>query len=149
MLSVTRAVNLAGASVAEVNEPEWFRVLNVSSRIVHVTTTLPEDISMPAGPKVEFDLEEGGYRDLSALPALQIRGDAPIAVGQLQGSQSTTGIPFTLPGGDPAGDPGAVVNEPQRAQGLHEPQPGRLEVAHLLVGVHLSLIHISEPTRPY
>ncbi len=98
----TRAVNLAGASVAEVNEPEWFRVLNVSSRIVHVTTTLPEDISMPAGPKVEFDLEEGGYRDIRALADFQIHGDAPISVGQLQGSQSTTGIPTALPGGDPA-----------------------------------------------
>lgn len=98
----TRAVNLAGASVREVNEPEWFRVLNVSSRIVHVTTTLPEDITMPAGPKVEFDLEEGAYRDIRALADFQIRGDAPISVGQLQGSQQTTGIPFSLPGGDPA-----------------------------------------------
>jgi hypothetical protein len=98
----TRAVNLAGASVAEVNEPEWFRVLNVSSRIVHVTTTLPEDISMPAGPKVEFDLEEGGYHDIRALADFIVRADAPVSVGQLQGSQTTTGIPLTLPGGDPA-----------------------------------------------
>ena len=90
------------AMVAQVNEPEWVRVMNATSRIVHVTTTLPEDISMPAGPKVEFDLEEGGYHDIRALADFQIRGDAPIAVRQLQGSQSTTGIPFSLPGGDPS-----------------------------------------------
>ena len=100
--SRTRAVSQAGGSVALVNEPEWFRVLNVSSTPVHVTTTLPEDLANPAGPKVEFDLDTGEHQDIRALADFQIHSDAPVSVNQLQGSQSTTGIPFTLPGGDPS-----------------------------------------------
>lgn len=100
--SRTRAVSQAGATVAVVNEPEWFRVLNASSQVVHVTTTLPEDISNPGGPTVAFDLEEGEFRDVRALADFILRADAPVIVGQFMGSQSTTGIPTTLPGGDPA-----------------------------------------------
>ncbi|MBL8602866.1 MAG: IgGFc-binding protein [Myxococcales bacterium] len=100
--SRSSALLQAGARVAEVNEPEWFRVLNVSSAPVHVTTTLPEDIANPAGPKVEFDLDEGEYRDLRALADFIIRGSGAVQVAQYMGSQSTTGIPTALPGGDPA-----------------------------------------------
>lgn len=98
----SRALLQAGARVAEVNEPEWFRVLNASSRPVRVTTTLPEDIANPTGPTVTFDLDEGEFRDIRALADFQLRGDGPVLVGQFMGSQSTTGIPNTLPGGDPA-----------------------------------------------
>ncbi len=100
--SRSRAVTRAGVTVTESNEPEWFRVLNVSSRLVRVTTTLPEDLGDPGGPTVAFDLEEGAHRDIRALADFQLRGDAPVAVAQLQGSQSTTGVPFPLPGGDPS-----------------------------------------------
>jgi hypothetical protein len=100
--SRTRAVSLAGATVAVVNEPEWFRVLNASSQVVRVTTTLPEDLSNPGGATVEFSLEEGEFRDIRALADFILRADAPVIVGQFMGSQGTTGIPTTLPGGDPA-----------------------------------------------
>jgi hypothetical protein len=100
--SRTHAVTVAGAAVAEVNEPEWFRVLNVASRVVRVTTTLPEDLAAPGGPTVGFDLEEGGYRDIRALADFILRADAPVTLAQLQGSQTTTGIPSRLPGGDPS-----------------------------------------------
>ena len=100
--SRTQAVSNAGATVAVVNEPEWFRVLNASTAPVRVTTTLPENVEMPAGPTVEFELDIGQFRDIRALADFTIRGDGPLIVGQLMGSQQTTGIPFTLPGGDPA-----------------------------------------------
>jgi len=63
---------------------------------------LPENVEMPAGPTVEFELDIGQFRDIRALADFTIRGDGPLIVGQLMGSQQTTGIPFTLPGGDPA-----------------------------------------------
>ncbi len=100
--SRTTAVTNAGGSVAVVNEPEWFRVLNATSAPVHVTTTLPEDITVPTGPTIEFDLGEGEFHDIRALADFLVNANGQIIVGQLQGSQSTTGIPFTLPGGDPS-----------------------------------------------
>jgi hypothetical protein len=98
----TPAVRAAGALVTVVNEPEWFRVLNASSRTVNVTTTLPTDISRPESQPVAFALEEGEHRDIRGLADFQIDTDGPVMVAQLMGSQQTTGLPFTLPGGDPA-----------------------------------------------
>ncbi|MEZ4408319.1 MAG: IgGFc-binding protein [Polyangiales bacterium] len=102
LASRTRALFQAGATVAQVNEPEWFRVLNPGTAIVHVTTTLPVDVADPDGPRLEFDLDDGQYRDIRALADFTMRGDAPIIVGQFMGSQSTAGIASNLPGGDPA-----------------------------------------------
>jgi hypothetical protein len=98
----TPAVINAGGTVARVNEPEWFRVLNPGTQPVRVTTTLPVDIANPAGPTVEFDLDVGEKQDIVAQTDFIIRANGRVSVGQLMGSQNTTGIPLTLPGGDPA-----------------------------------------------
>jgi hypothetical protein len=98
----TTAVTNAGAMVAQVNEPEWFRVMNPGSAPVHVETTLPTDINVPGGPTLEFDLEEGESYDIRALADFVIRGNGRVSVAQFMGSQNTTGIPLTLPGGDPS-----------------------------------------------
>ncbi len=98
----TVAVTNAGAMVAQVNEPEWFRVMNPGSSPVHVETTLPVDVNVPGGPTVEFDLDEGESYDIRALADFIIRGNSRISVAQFMGSQNTTGIPLTLPGGDPS-----------------------------------------------
>ncbi len=98
----TRAVTNAGAMVAQVNEPEWFRVMNPGSSPVHVETTLPVDVSNPGGPTLAFDLDEGEFRDIRALADFIIRGNNRVSVAQFMGSQNTTGIPLTLPGGDPS-----------------------------------------------
>ena len=100
--SRTPAVTNAGAMVAQVNEPEWFRVMNPSSEPVHVETTLPVDLANPGGPTLEFDLDDGERYDIRGLTDFTIRANGRVIVGQLMGSQNTTGIPLTLPGGDPS-----------------------------------------------
>ena len=52
--------------------------------------------------KLNRVLEEGEFRDIRALADFILRANAPVIVGQFMGSQGTTGIPTTLPGGDPA-----------------------------------------------
>lgn len=98
----TPAVTNAGAMVALVNEPEWFRVLNPGTQALHVETTLPVDVGNPSGPTLEFDLDEGESYDIRALTDFTLRANSRVIVGQLMGSQNTTGIPLTLPGGDPS-----------------------------------------------
>ncbi len=98
----TEAVTNAGARVASAVTVEWFRVLNPGSGRVHVDTTLPARMDDPTGPTVAFDLEEGQFRDLRAEADFLLRGNGRVIVGQLMGGQATTGIPFTLPGGDPS-----------------------------------------------
>ncbi len=100
--SRTQAVYNAGGDVAVVNEPEWFRILNAGSVAVHVTTTLPSDVTTPTSDPVEFDLNEGESYDIRAMADFDVSADGPVIVGQFQGSQNTTGIPLTLPGGDPS-----------------------------------------------
>jgi hypothetical protein len=98
----TPPVAAAGASVAQVTEPEWFRVLNVSTAPVRVDTTLPRDPAMPDGPTVSFDLAVGAHRDLMSTHDFTLRGSGRITLAQLMAGQTTTGIPFPLPGGDPS-----------------------------------------------
>ncbi len=98
----TTAVTNAGARVADAVTVEYFRVLNPNSARVRVTTTLPAEPRDPAGPPLAFDLEPGEFRDLRAESDALLRGDGRLVVGQLLAGQGTTGIPFTLPGGDPS-----------------------------------------------
>jgi len=98
----TEAVAQAGARVASAPTVEYFRVLNPGSGRVRVTTTLPERMEVPDGPTLTFDLEPGAFRDLRAESDFLLRGDGRLIVGQLLAGQGTTGIPFTLPGGDPS-----------------------------------------------
>lgn len=84
-------------SVAEVNEPEWVRVVAVANGTTNVTTTLPP-------PDDRFSLRD---RESIILRADQdfmmfTEDAAPLAVLQALPSQEAVGIPNFYPGGDPA-----------------------------------------------
>jgi hypothetical protein len=80
--------------VANVEEPEWIRVVATSGR-TRVRTTL-------APPDDDFILLERGDRTLRADRDVLIRADSPVQVLQALGSQGVTGIPRQYPGGDPS-----------------------------------------------
>jgi hypothetical protein len=100
--SRSAAVRAAGGMVAEVNEPQWYRLLNVSGAAAEVTTTLPNDPSDPMSEPVTFTLEPGQHRTLRALSDFQVSSTLPLLASTVTGSQQTTGIPFDQPGGDPS-----------------------------------------------
>ncbi len=84
-------------SVAEVNEPEYVRVVAVSPSTTTVTTDLPP-------PFDRFDLEQNESIILTADRDFRMRSTngAPLAVLQTLPSQQVVGIPSYYPGGDPA-----------------------------------------------
>ena len=84
-------------SVAEVNEPEWIRVVAVAAGETTLHTTLP-------APDDRIVLNQ--YQDV-IIPAPQdfllfSEGNQPVAVLQVLPSQEAVGIPNYYPGGDPA-----------------------------------------------
>jgi hypothetical protein len=84
-------------SVAEVNEPEWVRVVAAGSGTTEVRTTLPV-------PDDQFSLGEGDSLILRADQDFELftLGGKPLAVLQVLSSQGAVGIPSDYPGGDPA-----------------------------------------------
>ena len=84
-------------SVAEVNEPEWVRVVAVGEGTTEVRTTLPP-------PDDRFTLAQGQSTILRADQDFEM--DAldrqPLAVLQVLSSQAAVGIPSDYPGGAPA-----------------------------------------------
>ncbi len=90
----TQAVKRAGADVAVVREKEWFRVLG-TEEFTTVNTSLP-------APNDRFTVTAGNYRTLEVDRDFVISATAPVIVAQFNGSQATTGIPNSLPGGDPS-----------------------------------------------
>ena len=92
-----RAVAAAGAQVTEVPEPEFFRVLAVSSDgPTTVTTNLPE-------PDDHFILPgRGAFLDLSSYGDFALAADRPVTFAAVQASQDAGGVRRPLPGGDPS-----------------------------------------------
>lgn len=87
---------LGGAqTVAEVNEPEWVRVLAVADGETTVETTLPF-------PNDRLTLNPHESTMLRADEDFAIHADQPVAVLQALPSQQVVGIPSRFPGGDPA-----------------------------------------------
>jgi hypothetical protein len=84
-------------SVAEVNEPDYVRVVAVAPNVTTVTTDLPP-------PFDRFDLAQ--YENIILTADRDFRmgttSGAPIAVLQTIASQQVVGIPSYYPGGDPA-----------------------------------------------
>jgi hypothetical protein len=82
-------------NIAQVNEPEWIRVVAVSPGLTKVQTTLP-------APDDNFQLAQGAVATLRADQDFLLNsGEHPVAVLQATPSQGVTGIPGDYPGGDP------------------------------------------------
>ena len=100
MPSRTTALNnaaLPGAplGVAEVDEPEWIRVVTTSAGRTRIRTSL-------SGPDADFTLTERNDVILRADRDFVIDADKPIHVLEAVASQGVTGIPKQYPGGDPS-----------------------------------------------
>jgi hypothetical protein len=104
-------VHTAGWDVAvNETEPEDWRILATvgefsSGTLVHTNLPPPND---------EISLGRGQFVTLESGRDFVIWSDKPIAVGQLQTGQQTTGIPTTTPSGQriPGGDPSFTVLPP-------------------------------------
>lgn len=95
-----RALNnaaLPGAplGVAELNEPEWIRVVSISEEPTRVRTTLDK-------PDDDFMLAPRGEVILRADRDFVLDSDKPVHVLEALASQGVTGIPKQYPGGDPS-----------------------------------------------
>lgn len=88
-------------SVAEINEPEWVRVVAVGEGTTEVATTIKcteDQIDCPQN----FALQQGEDRILRADQDFEMEATQAIAVLQILPSQFALGIPAKYPGGDPA-----------------------------------------------
>ncbi|MEZ4223785.1 MAG: IgGFc-binding protein [Polyangiaceae bacterium] len=92
----TRAVQLAGASVGLVDQPEYFRVVAVTPAGARVTTSLP-------GDDAAFELSgRGSFVTLESSRDFTLHSDQAVMLAQVSSSQESSGIPRGLPGGDPS-----------------------------------------------
>jgi hypothetical protein len=96
----TKALNDAALpgmpiNVAEINEPEWIRIVAIEPGVTNVTTSL-------APPKNTIALHQREDVILRADKDFVIESDHPIAVLQILPSQGVDGIPRQYPGGDPS-----------------------------------------------
>jgi hypothetical protein len=87
-------LNPLADSVAEVNEPEWVRVVAVSDTTLLRTTLPPPNDVVTLYPREDVILR--------ADQDFQLTTDRPVAVLQTLSSQEATGIPNYYPGGDPS-----------------------------------------------
>ncbi|MEM9069069.1 MAG: IgGFc-binding protein [Myxococcota bacterium] len=90
-------VNPLVDSVAEVNEPEWVRVVAVANGQTTVTTTLP-----PPEDRIVLEQFESIILRASQDFLMNSLDGKPVAVLQTLPSQQAVGIPNIYPGGDPA-----------------------------------------------
>jgi hypothetical protein len=82
-------------NIAQVNEPEWVRVIATAEGVTKITTTLPP-------PDDSFQLAQGAVATLRADQDFMLNSNnRPVAVLQALASQGVTGIPGDYPGGDP------------------------------------------------
>jgi hypothetical protein len=94
--SRTGALKNAGAILGVTEEPEYFRIMAVSSAGAVVETSLPP-------PDDRFELKtQGAMRELIAYDDVIVKSDRPITVGQIQAGQEAALVPYGMPGGDPS-----------------------------------------------
>ena len=84
-------------SVAQVNEPEWVRVLAVASGETTITTTLPAP-----NDRVVLSQYESMIFEATQDFLMDSLDGKPIAVLQALPSQARIGVPTLYPGGDPS-----------------------------------------------
>jgi len=94
--SRTRAVNKAGASIQEVKEPDYVRIIATRTDGADITTTLP-------APDNHFHLAGlGSFQEVRAFTDFMATSDQPVLVERIMASQDACGVPRGLPGGDPS-----------------------------------------------
>lgn len=101
------AVEAGGWDVSVVpDEPEWWRVV-ATREDTSITTNLPP-------PNDGFFLQRGDSVIFESERDFVLQASGPVAFAQFPGSQQTTGIPSTLPGGvrPPGGDPAFILIPP-------------------------------------
>src|SRR5262249_46688001 len=93
----TDAVMAAGAStVGHFDAPEFFRVVAATESGAVVTTTL-------GAPYDQITLSGmGDFVTITAKQDFSIRSSDPVSVSNVTPSQGASGVPFSLPGGDPS-----------------------------------------------
>jgi hypothetical protein len=92
----SRACIAAGANISPYDEPEYFRIVAVSSGPTHVVTTLPP-------PNDQFDLPDlGSYVTLIVYQDFTLSASQGVIVDDTQSGQDGAAVPRGLPGGDPS-----------------------------------------------
>jgi hypothetical protein len=91
--SRTQAVKDAGAALTPHPETETLRLLAVDAATV--TTSLPS-------PNARMSVDRGKLVQLQSNQDFVIQSTKPLVVGHFMASQDVSGIPSTLPGGDPS-----------------------------------------------
>ena len=92
----TTAVIAAGATIGEIKETEYYRVVAAQSGTTHITTTLP-------APWDAFDLNaRGDFQTIPSTTDFVLKASQPTMVIEAQGGQDSGGVPRGLPGGDPS-----------------------------------------------
>ncbi|MCC6645852.1 MAG: IgGFc-binding protein [Polyangiaceae bacterium] len=94
--SRTRAVRDAGADVAVVPEPEYFRVVAAHEEETRVTTTLPPPNDHLVLPR------RGAFVELAVTTSFVLTSDRAVLLSSVSASQEASGIRRGLPGGDPS-----------------------------------------------
>ncbi len=90
----TQALKGAGGTIVPHVEPEYFRLLS-AGEFAAVTTNLP-------APDDQLTVSNAKVTQVKASQHFVIKSTQPLVVGQFMPSQEVTGIPSSLPGGDPS-----------------------------------------------
>ena len=99
--SRTRAVIEAGANLAPVDQPEYFRIIATGPDGARVRTTHPDY------PLIVLE-EFAAFATLQSTSHFMLASDGPIMLASVSPSQEAAGIPR----GNPGGDPSSVVVPP-------------------------------------
>ncbi len=94
--SRTRAVSVAGADVAVVPEPEYFRIVAALDGETRVQTSLP-----PPNDRLTL-AKRGAFTELAVTSSFVLTADRPVLLSSVSASQEASGIRRGLPGGDPS-----------------------------------------------
>jgi hypothetical protein len=92
----TAALRQAGATVGEIPQVEYFRVIAVTEAGARLRTTLPgraAGITLPG---------RGDFVQIESTEDFVIASDAPVVLSSVSPSQADAGVPPDLPGGDPS-----------------------------------------------
>jgi hypothetical protein len=144
--SRTRALNAAFVDperdrVAELDEPEYFRVLAVAEGTTQVTTTLP-------APDDAFTLARGEHRTIRATRESMLEASAPVSVMQLMAGQEAVGLPGSYPGGDPSSILLAPLEQFRRSYVFLTPDRYAFDFVTIVAPREAAILLDGEPAEP-